>query len=1330
MRKFTTLLMTMLVLVTCQLVIQAQGTTGSISGTVTDQTGAVVPGANVTVKGEAGQQYTAVTKGDGVFTIPGVPAGTPTYTVTITAPSFKTAVIQNVKVDVATPATVNAQLEPGNINETVVVASGAEVLQTETATVGTTITGRQILETPIQSRDALDLVTTLPGTTTTGVVRTSSINGLPKSALTIQIDGVDVQDNFLKSSDGFFTFIRPRIDAIDEVTVSTATPGAESSGDGAVAIKFQTRRGTDEYHGSGFWQHRDEGLNTANFQNNYLKVPKAKLRLNQFGGSFGGPIPLPHFGEGGPSIESGKGKAYFFFNYERYHLNETSPNRQRQVLTADAQNGIFRYGANGSQSVNLFNIAGAEGLGVTTIDPTVNNMLNTIRSATAVRGSFDPLGTGGVFFRQPFNFANDGQQRRRFFVLRMDGNITKNHSIEGVYNDQPFRSNVDFLNSVDPAFPNLANAGTQNSDRRSFSLGVRSSFGSSVVNEFRYSQLGGWLGGDSRFDLVGGPEFFTNLMQGYSISLAAAGLTNPAIRNAFSGRASPTQDFNDTVTWVKGTHTFSFGGQLKKIQTISDSVGLVAPTLNFGLVASDTALLNAFTNVGDATLGPATVPGATATELANAQNLYAVLAGRVSGFNSNAILGADGKYHFNGSRHFEIQENTNGLFVQDSWRAKSNLTFTYGIRWQPQTGAKMNSANFALLTDPNMVFDVSGPGNLFSPGTLTGQVPKVRVNQIGEKAFEDDMNNFAPSVGVVWSPSFTSGFAKKVFGGDGTSVFRGGFSRAFVREGTLIVENSVGQNPGGSLSLQRSTNFGNLSVGTFFRNPGNPNVLPPAFSEDPINPRTVTSADAALGFAPDFHSGYVDSWSFGYQRQLGRDTVIEFRYVGNRGKDLQVQYNINEVNAIENGFGAEFALAQKNLLANIAAGRGVNFRYFGDGTGTSPLPILVSYLQPGNPNPSLTTSYSNAAFASSTFTNFLAASNPSVLGFAANLANTATSRNQGTAAGRPVNFFHNCPTTLGFCFQFDNTEKSWFDAGVIEVRRRMSAGLRFQASYQYGKSFTNAFASANTTFFGLGAGDQSNAANNALRNRSLDKSFSQIDLRHAFKFDATYDLPFGHGRKYLASSHWLADFVLGGWTLTPTVRWQSGSPILMENVQLVGMTADELKDAIGVYFNTTVTQPNGATSVANVTYLPSDIIDNTIRAFTTTGNTASGYAANQAPTGRFIAPAGYGNCQARTTGQCGYRKLVIFGPNFFKIDSAISKRFKINERANVEFRMTMFDVLNHTNWRLGGWTGNVNNITAFTGTFGQMLNGWAYQDPNGSNDPGGRITDFMIRINF
>ncbi len=1335
MRKFTTILMAILVIATCQIVIQAQITTGSISGTVTDQTGAVVPGANITVKGEAGQQYTAVTKGDGVYTIPGVPAGTPTYTVTITAPSFKTAVIQNVKVDVATPATVNAQLEPGNINETVIVASGAEVLQTETATVGSTITGRQILETPIQSRDALDLITTLPGTTTTGVVRTSSINGLPKSALTIQIDGVDVQDNFLKSSDGFFTFIRPRIDAIDEVTVSTATPGAESSGDGAVGIRFATRRGTDDYHGSAFWQHRDEGLNTANFQANYQNQPKNKLRLNQFGGSFGGPIPLPRFGEGdGPMFDSGRGKAYFFFNYERFHLNETSPIRTRQVLTADARNGIFRYGANGSQSVNVLNLAAAKGL-PNTLDPTVASMLSTISAATAIKGTFQPVGTGNLWFRQPFTFSNDGQQRRRFLVLRMDGNITKNHQIEGIWNDQPFRSNVDFLNSVDPTFPGIANAGTQNSDRRSLSIGLRSSFGSSVVNQFRYAQLAGWLGGSSRFDLVGGKEFWQQTQAGFNVALGS-GLTGLTIRNAFSSRSSPTRDFTNSLSWVKGTHTMTFGGQLKKIETISDSVNPIFSTVTFGVNTTlDTALVDPATGA----ITAATVPGATATEVANAQALYATLTGRISAFNAGTVyLEADGVYRLNGSRHFEIEENTNGLFAQDSWRARNNLTVTYGVRWQPQLGAKLNTTNYALLTDPNMVFDVSGVNNLFSPGTLTGQAPTLRLNQLGERAFQNDTKNFAPSVGAVWSPNI-GGFFGKIFGRDGNGVLRGGFSRAYIREGTLTVENSLGLNPGGTFGLARST-AGNantlLTIGTLFRTPGNPNLAPPAFNSTPVFPRAVDpNNDAVFSFAPDFRSGYVDSWSFGYQRQLGRDTVVEFRYVGNRGKDLQSQYRINEVNAIENGFGAEFALAQQNLLANIAAGRGANFRFFGAGTGTSPLPIMLSYFSGNNVNPALAASYGSAFFANATFLGNLNPANPAIQTMANTLdfnfrANTTTAG--AFQAAKPINFVHNCPSTLGFCYLFDNSEKSWFDAGVIEVRRRLSNGLRFQASYQYGKSYSNAYASAGDTFFGVGAGDQSNVAFNSLRNRSLDKSFSQIDLRHAFKFDATWDLPFGKGRKFLSSSHWLADTVLGGWTLTPIVRWQSGSPILMENIQLVGMNAQELQDAVGVYTNQTI---NGV--VVPVSFLPADIIENTIRANTfavPSATNATGYpivaGVSQAPTGRFIAPAGFGNCQQRTLGQCGIRKFVLFGPNFFKLDSSIGKRFAIGEKRNVEFRMTAFDVLNHTNWRLGGWTGNVNNITAFTGQFGQMLSGWAYQDPNGSNDPGGRILDFMIRINF
>ncbi|MEY3282108.1 MAG: hypothetical protein RIR86_121, partial [Acidobacteriota bacterium] len=224
-------------------------TTAAISGAVTDPTGAVIAGATVTVNSRVtGQEYKVTSSDNGTWTVPALGAGQ--YTVTIEAQGFKKSVVDNVTLNAGVPATVNVTMEIGSATESVVIQGGAEVLQTQSASISTTITGRQITEIPFTSRDALDLVLLLPGTNTPGRPRTSTINGLPKGSLNITIDGINVQDNILKSSDGFFTYVRPRIDAVDEVTVSTANPGAESSGEGAVQIKFVTRSGTNQFHGS------------------------------------------------------------------------------------------------------------------------------------------------------------------------------------------------------------------------------------------------------------------------------------------------------------------------------------------------------------------------------------------------------------------------------------------------------------------------------------------------------------------------------------------------------------------------------------------------------------------------------------------------------------------------------------------------------------------------------------------------------------------------------------------------------------------------------------------------------------------------------------------------------------------------------------------------------------------------------------------------------------------------------------------------------------------------------------------------------------------------
>src|SRR6266513_1021441 len=229
---------------------------GSLTGTVTDPKGAVIAGATVTlVSNETKQEFTAQTNGEGTFNIPSLFAGV--YTATVSQQGFKTAKVTEIKVAVGTPSSITVALEVGAASETVTIVGGGELLQTQSATVGTTLTGRQITDIPTASRNALDLVLALPGTGTVGRPRQSSVNGLLKGALNITLDGMNVQDNTLKSSDGFFTYIQPRTDAIQEVTISTATPGAESSAEGAVQIKFITSAGGNEYHGSGYCYHRN-----------------------------------------------------------------------------------------------------------------------------------------------------------------------------------------------------------------------------------------------------------------------------------------------------------------------------------------------------------------------------------------------------------------------------------------------------------------------------------------------------------------------------------------------------------------------------------------------------------------------------------------------------------------------------------------------------------------------------------------------------------------------------------------------------------------------------------------------------------------------------------------------------------------------------------------------------------------------------------------------------------------------------------------------------------------------------------------------------------------
>ena len=305
------------------------GNTASLSGTVIDAAGANVPGATVIVKNVAtGTTSETQSNADGVFSVPALEVGT--YTVNVSLTGFKTAVVNNVSLLPGKPASIKATLEVGNLEETVIVSTSSDIINTQTATIASTLNVDQINKLPMATRNAVNAATFLPGVNTSGINRDSNFNGLPDSFVAITLDGVNNNDNFNKSTEGLFAMVTPRQDAVEAVTVTTAAGGADIGGHGAVQLAFVTRSGTNRFTGSAYEYFRDPTLNTNTFFNQVSDQPKNDVRLNQYGFRQGGPIVLPGF--------NGRNSAFFFVNYEELRLPNNFT-RTRNVLNPTAQAG-------------------------------------------------------------------------------------------------------------------------------------------------------------------------------------------------------------------------------------------------------------------------------------------------------------------------------------------------------------------------------------------------------------------------------------------------------------------------------------------------------------------------------------------------------------------------------------------------------------------------------------------------------------------------------------------------------------------------------------------------------------------------------------------------------------------------------------------------------------------------------------------------------------------------------------------------------------------------------------------------------------------------------
>ena len=1258
-------------------------TTQTLSGTVVDATGAVVPGADVSAKHNGtGVVNTAVSNAEGLFSIPSLPIGT--YTVTVTLQGFKTVVIQDVVLSSAAIASVKATMEIGGVAEQVTVSSTSEIVQTQSSTVAQTINTTQITKLPLTSRSAMDFVNFLPGVTTANGNRQAVINGLPRGTINITLDGVNVQDNTLRTTDGFFAIVSPRLDAIEEVTVSTAAQGAGDAGQGAVQVKFVTRSGTNAFTGSGYYFQRRDKLNANTWFNNRNGVDKAKLKQDQSGFRVGGPIVIP-------GLFDGHNKAFFFANYEELRQPSDVTRNNRTVLNPSAQAGNYSYITGGQTvSVNVLQLAAQNGQ-LSTVDPLIGALLGDIRSAVA-SGSLSDIDPN----LQRFAFNVPVESKRRYPTFRLDYNLNTSNRASFAYNYQKFTDAPDTLNNREASFPGFPVAAGQSSVRLGWAGTVRSTLTGTLVNEARL----GYSGAPVTFFGELNPGMYSGTLAnqgGFQLQFPNVGsaLTNPSPASNPQSRNANSLLIEDTVNWLKGSHSISVGGSFTQFDIWAQNSSLL-PTINFGVLSNDPA---------NGLFNGVNFPGSSAVQQTAAANLYALLTGRVTQIGADARLDESGQYVYQGTSMQRGRLREYGIFAQDSWRLRQNLTLNLGVRYDiQQPFYPLNSLYSQASIE--QVCGVSGAAsdsscNLFQAGNQPGIRPTYDQYGEGAKAHNTDMNNFSPSLGVAWTPTARPGILGSLMG-EGDFVVRAGYNRAYSRPGLNDYIARLGANPG--IIIDASRNAGNNLLGPvplLMRDTSR--LGAPPIPESPAYPLRPVISDSINTFAANLQVPSTDSFTAGIQRSLGRNMAVEVRYVRTLSRDNWSNLNYNEFNIVENGFLNEFRNAQANLQANIAAGRGNTFAFTG-APGTVPLPTFLAYYnaQP-TANAGNAALYTGANWTNATFLGFLAPRNPNPFGFASTnttngLQGNGTFRGNALTAGIPANYFLANPETNGGANVTSNLTRTRYNAVQFEFRRRFAQGLQFNGSYAFGHQYDSVF----TTF----RRDQF----------YVRPSGNSGDIPHAFKSQVIYDLPFGRGRRWGSTSNGVVDRVIAGWQVGLVSRLQSGTPVNLGNVRLVGMDLDAVQDMFKLRFDHEGKQ---------VYMLPQDVIDNTILAFNVSATAPSGYA-GASPTGRYFAPANGPDCIELTStanaggyGDCGTRAIVLNGPRFQQHDIRIAKSTTVVGRTNLVIAAQLLNAFNHPNFlAVAGTTANNPALLS------------SYQVTGLQGQEGARVIQLEVRFNW
>lgn len=780
----------------------AQTSRGTVSGTVTDANGAVIVGAQVTLTNTATSvTRNTTTNDDGFYRFDAVDLGN--YTTSISATSFGTVTKTNITVNASLTSTVDAQLQPGGQQVMVDVVSEGAMLQTEAPVRGGSITEKQITELPFSGRNPVALALTLPGVTSNRSgfgVSTFSVNGARGRSNNFLIDGTE--NNDISVAGQGFEVTNP--DAVKEVSIQTSNYDSEFGRAGGAVVNTILKSGDNGFHGTASFfldSTRDDAITSSSARDPAI-IARGHLNSgtqNIYSGTLGGPII--------------RNRTFFFASYQE-DRRRSSATAQLTTATAAGRAALRAlFPTNTNANVDLYLLATADA--VATASPFNIALGPNALTGGAHRGNIE----FGTFFR---NYA--ALDTIKQWSIKIDHKLGENDQLSGR-----------FLSNRERA-PQGGTAGFPGFDADfsdnlyNFQVAETHVFSSVLTNELRlaYDRL------DFGFPITDadGPAGTLPAINIASISPLGVSATFP------QGRIANNYQIQETVTYIRGNHTFRMGGDfLRQISTQA------APYNARGALTYGSG--GAFTGAsGGAASG-------TFTSLANF----------VDNFGGTSAAGA--ARDFGSAVYFPSLYRT-AVFAQDRWKVRDSLTLTYGLRYE-NFGTPFNTLRTPAFTG---LFNVTAANITTGPYSLPNQIPS-------------DKNNFAPSVGLAYSPQFTSGWLGQLFG-ERKSVIRAGYQIGYDSFFNNIASNAATSSPNIISTINASVISG-----------ANPRGLANFSSQFPSVAAPLNPASAQTLIAPNLVNPYYQRWSLGIQRELPFNLILDMSYVGSKGTKLFINEDAN-----------------------------------------------------------------------------------------------------------------------------------------------------------------------------------------------------------------------------------------------------------------------------------------------------------------------------------------------------------------------------------------------------------------------------------------------------